>query len=137
MRLRLECAMLSDSLALAESVSRSRESATAPNPSSALLLLSPSPFRIAEHFQCHPQGKPRQESYIFCDITVNFRGGISLQAFMTAKACNKLYSKFRSLDLLPLRVGGYTFYSFFTSPDQPSILEIERTSIALNADDVR
>jgi len=29
------------------------------------------------------------------------------------------------------------YYSFFTSPDEPSILEVERTSIALNADDVR
>jgi len=30
-----------------------------------------------------------------------------------------------------------TFYSFFTSPYQPFILEAGRTSIALNADDVR
>jgi len=29
------------------------------------------------------------------------------------------------------------FYSFFTSPYQLSILEVKRTSIALNADDVR
>jgi len=29
------------------------------------------------------------------------------------------------------------FYSFFTSPYQPSLLEVERTSKALNAGDVR
>ena len=29
------------------------------------------------------------------------------------------------------------FYSFFTSPYLPLILEVERTSIALNVDDVR
>jgi len=29
------------------------------------------------------------------------------------------------------------FYSFFFSPYLPSILEVERTSVALNADDVR
>jgi len=28
------------------------------------------------------------------------------------------------------------FYSIFTSPSQPSVLDVERTSIALNADDV-
>jgi len=30
-----------------------------------------------------------------------------------------------------------TFYSFFPSPYLPPLLEVERTSIALNADDLR
>jgi len=31
----------------------------------------------------------------------------------------------------------FIYYLFFTSPYLPSILEVERTSIVLNADDVR
>ena len=36
-----------------------------------------------------------------------------------------------------LHILDVTFYSFFTSPCLPSILEVERTSTALNSDDVR
>jgi len=32
---------------------------------------------------------------------------------------------------------GDDFYSFFTYPYLPFILEVERTSVALNADDIR
>ena len=34
-------------------------------------------------------------------------------------------------------IASFVFNSFFTSSYLPSILEVERTSIALNADDVR
>jgi len=51
-------------------------------------------------------------------------------------AVTSIFIRFDFLSCLPDLIQRIHFYSFLTSPYLPPLLKVERTSIALNADDV-